>query len=161
MTLPALHKSQTAHIHEMMKRLGIEPGVGVLPRWSLSYATAQRQCRNCLAKGACDQWLDHAADHVAFAPRFCPNADIFFELQSEQPAMRYVQPDCGVGDPPLDDTQLPDDSDLKYLQSEIEEALLRCPEGDHMLEELKRRQEHLKKELERLSHISAEHARLH
>ena len=32
------------HIYEMMARLGIEPGAGVLPRLSLRYATAQRRC---------------------------------------------------------------------------------------------------------------------
>jgi len=40
-------------IYEMMARLGIEPGAGVLPRSSLRYATALRRCEDCQSKKAC------------------------------------------------------------------------------------------------------------
>jgi hypothetical protein len=74
------------HIYEMMARLGIEPGAGVLPQLSLRYATALRRCENC----RCQDWLDYAPAMVNFAPDFCMNADILFELQYDQPWLRRV-----------------------------------------------------------------------
>ena len=59
------------HIYEMMARLGIEPAAGVLPQLSLRYATALRQ-------------LDYAPAMVNFAPDFCRNADILFDLQFDE-----------------------------------------------------------------------------
>jgi hypothetical protein len=72
------------HIYEMMARLGIEPGAGVLPRLSLRYATALRRCEYCRSKKACRDWLDYAPAMVNFAPDFCRNADILFELQYDE-----------------------------------------------------------------------------
>jgi hypothetical protein len=71
-------------ICEMMERLGIEPGAGVVPRLSLSYTTAFHRCELCSFKQACRDWLGQMPTSVVFAPRFCPNADIFFELQYNQ-----------------------------------------------------------------------------
>ena len=76
---------QPTYIREMMEHLGIEPGGGVVPRWSMAYTTAFHRCEGCTDKAACRDWLDHMPAMVSFAPRFCPNADIFFELQVEQP----------------------------------------------------------------------------
>jgi hypothetical protein len=70
---------------EMMERLGLEPGGGVVPSLGLCYATAFHRCKACLSKGACRDWLDNISASVGSAPRFCPNADIFFELQVDQP----------------------------------------------------------------------------
>jgi hypothetical protein len=70
----------------MMERLGVEPAGGVVPRWSLSYATALHRCQACLSKQDCQAWLASTPSSVSFAPRFCPIADILFELQVEQPA---------------------------------------------------------------------------
>jgi hypothetical protein len=78
------------HIYEMMARLGIEPDAGVLPRLSLQYATAFRQCAACRSKRACQDWLDYAPSMVNFAPSFCRNADILFELQYDQPGPRRI-----------------------------------------------------------------------
>ena len=69
----------------MMERVGVEPAGGVLPRWSLTYATALHRCQACPSKEACQDWLDSMPMSVSFAPQFCPNADILFELQVEQP----------------------------------------------------------------------------
>ena len=77
-------------IYEMMARLGIEPGAGVLPQLSLQYATALRRCEHCRSKKACQDWLDYASAMVNFAPDFCGNADILFELQYDQPWSRRV-----------------------------------------------------------------------
>jgi len=67
-----------------MERLGIDPSGGVIPRLSLSYAAALHRCEACPSEQACRDWLDSLPAAVAFAPRFCPNVDIFFELQVDQ-----------------------------------------------------------------------------
>jgi hypothetical protein len=73
-----------ACIYDMMERLGIEAGGGVLPRHSLTYASALHRCEQCPTPEACCEWLKNALQAVNFAPKFCPNADIFFELQFDQ-----------------------------------------------------------------------------
>lgn len=85
MAAPAGYKRLPTHMCEMMERLGIEPGGGVVPRLSLSYTTAFHRCEACPSKQVCADWLKSTSAAVAFAPRFCPNADIFFELQVNQP----------------------------------------------------------------------------
>ncbi len=79
-------KRQQLLIREMMERLAIEPGGGVVPSLSLSYAAALHRCEACTSKQACRDWLDRMPASVAFAPCFCPNADIFFELRVDQPS---------------------------------------------------------------------------
>jgi hypothetical protein len=74
---------------EMMERLGIDPSGCVVPRLSLRYLTAFHRCRNCPSKQTCRAWLDETYAPVTFAPRFCPNADIFFELQIDFPKHAY------------------------------------------------------------------------
>jgi Family of unknown function (DUF6455) len=73
------------HMGRMMQRLGIEPGGGVVPHLSLSYIAAFHRCEVCLSQQACRDWLDSAPASALLAPRFCPNAGIFFELQVDQP----------------------------------------------------------------------------
>jgi hypothetical protein len=86
----ALTSEYSMHIYQMMVRLGIEPGAGALPRVGLRYATALRVCEDCRAKKACQDWLEYAPAMVNFAPDFCMNADLLFELQSDQPGPRPV-----------------------------------------------------------------------
>jgi hypothetical protein len=74
-------KKEPVYLWEMMQRLGIEADVGILPRWSLSYATALHRCQMCPYKQTCRQWLESKPAPAAFAPQFCPCADILFELQ--------------------------------------------------------------------------------
>jgi hypothetical protein len=80
----------STHIYEMMARLGIEPGAGVLPQFSLRYATALRRCETCGSKKACQDWLDYSPAMVNFAPDFCRNADLLFDLQYDQAGPRPV-----------------------------------------------------------------------
>jgi hypothetical protein len=80
----------SVHIYAMMARLGIKPEAGVLPQFSLRHATAFRRCEQCRSKKACQDWLDYAPAMVNFAPDFCVNADILFELQCDQPGPRLV-----------------------------------------------------------------------
>ena len=85
MAAPATSEHLPIYICEMMERLGIELGGGVVPRLSLSYLTAFHRCHSCPSKQTCQAWLDNTHTPVRFAPRFCPNADIFFELQVDYP----------------------------------------------------------------------------
>jgi len=80
----------SVHIYEMMARLGIDPSAGVLPRLSLRYATALQRCENCRSKKICQGWLDYAPALVNFAPDFCRDADILFELQCDQVGSRWA-----------------------------------------------------------------------
>lgn len=75
-------------VYAMMARLGIEPGGGAVPRLSMRYAAALRRCENCRSKTSCRDWLDWAPAMVNFAPGFCANADILFELQYDQAGPR-------------------------------------------------------------------------
>lgn len=86
MAAPTARERHPIHMREMMERLGIEPGGGVVPSLSLSYAAALNRCEACPSKRACRDWLDRTPASAAFAPHFCPNADIFFELQVDQPS---------------------------------------------------------------------------
>ncbi len=85
MAAPVARKRKLIYMCEMMERLGIEPGGGVVPHLGLIYATALRRCEACPSKEACCDWLDGMPTSVAIAPRFCPNGDIFLELQVDQP----------------------------------------------------------------------------
>ena len=95
MAAPNAHERHPIYMCEMMQRLGIEPGGGVVPSLSLSYATALRCCEACPSKQVCRDWLDGMLASVAFAPRFCPNADIYFELQVDQPSAWTDRPRSG------------------------------------------------------------------
>jgi len=78
------------YVYQMMARLGIEPAAGALPRLGLRYAMAVRRCEGCRCKKACQDWLEYAPAMVNFAPDFCVNADLLFELQYDQPGPRLV-----------------------------------------------------------------------
>ena len=75
-------------IYDMMTRLGIDESAGVLPHLSLLYAAAFERCEACRSKNACRDWLDCAPEGINFAPCFCTNADILFELQCDRPGPR-------------------------------------------------------------------------
>jgi hypothetical protein len=79
--ISTVRERQTTYVLEMMERLGIEPGGGAVPRLGLSYSTVFHRCRACESKEACREWIEKGPAAARLAPRFCPNADIFFELQ--------------------------------------------------------------------------------
>lgn len=83
----AERKSDTKpnHMREMMERLGLDPANGVLAFSELIYLTALHRCQSCPTKEACRAWLESMPMSVSFAPRFCPNSDLFFEMQFDQP----------------------------------------------------------------------------
>ena len=70
--------ANSTHLYEMMARLGIEPGV--LPQTHLRYAAAR--CEACRFKRACQNC--YAPVMLNFAPDFCPNADMLFDMRYEQ-----------------------------------------------------------------------------
>ncbi len=57
MAAPVSRERKLTHMCEMMERLSIEPGGGVVPHLGLSYATALRRCEACPSKEACRDWL--------------------------------------------------------------------------------------------------------
>ena len=135
MAAPALPIRQPIYMVELMERLGIEPGEGVVPRLGLSYATAFRRCQACPSKQACRDWLDSQPQSVPFAPSFCPNADIMFELQVNRPPNHRA---------PEKHASL---ADLERLEDEIDDALLCHDDDAAACAELKRQRLHVRGEL--------------
>jgi hypothetical protein len=84
-TEAAIAKPQPTHIVEMMERLGLEPGAGAIPRLSLAHITAFHRCEACSLKSRCTAWLAGHRGPLTFAPPFCPNADILFEMKFNDP----------------------------------------------------------------------------
>jgi len=156
MAAPATAERHITHICEMMQRLGIEPGGGVIPHLALSYATAFRRCKMCGTREACRKWLDCTSASNGLAPRFCPNADIFFELRLEAPASG-----CEVAHGLAATTGKPADiSDLERLEDEIDQALIdlinKPADNKTTIDDLRRRQTHLRGEIDGLRHGAAE-----
>jgi hypothetical protein len=146
------------YIREMMERLGIEPAGGVVPRLSLNYATAFHRCEACPSKQACREWLDNTPRSVAFAPRFCPNADILFELEANQPSLNRTRSHIGSDNMNKNHAHF---ADLERLEDEIDEVLLHESTDDLMIVDLKRRKLHLRNEIEWLHHKAVGSGRLH
>jgi Family of unknown function (DUF6455) len=96
MDTPVPREGQPIYLFEMMERLGIEPGGGVVPRLSLTYATAFHRCEACPSKQTCRDWLDRMPRSVAVAPSFCPNADILCELQVDLPISNHTRTDIAL-----------------------------------------------------------------
>jgi hypothetical protein len=68
-----------------MERLGIDPAGGVVGRAGLTYLTALHRCQSCPSKPECRAWLDSLPMSMRFAPGFCPNGELLFELRHDQP----------------------------------------------------------------------------
>lgn len=77
-------KAEPVYLREMMEHLGIDPAGGVDAHTGLTYLTALHRCKACKSTAECRVWLDHAPAEAMFAPRFCPNNDLLFELQNNQ-----------------------------------------------------------------------------
>ena len=59
------------NVFEMMERLGIEGGGGVLPGLGLAYASALRTCHQCERGEACHEWLK-VVDYAPFSSQVLP-----------------------------------------------------------------------------------------
>jgi len=128
---------QPTYLYEMMQRLGVEPGEGVVPRLSLAYMTAFHRCQTCPVKEACREWLDSMPRSVASAPSFCPNDDILFELRINQPGRASVAVDHHAYI-----------ADLERFVDEIDELVLQKADDDPLVIELKSRKVRLCDEIE-------------
>lgn len=89
------------YLPEMMRRLGIDPARRVIANSELAFLTARHQCAGCKAKGECRAWLDQAPMSFAFAPGFCPNKDLLFEMQFDQagPVPDIFAAPCPIAEP--------------------------------------------------------------
>ncbi|MDP2297377.1 MAG: DUF6455 family protein [Pseudolabrys sp.] len=76
--------SKENNLLEMMARLGVDPAGGVVAHSGLTYLTALHRCQSCPSKQECRDWLDSMPMSMSFAPRFCPNGDLLFELEVDQ-----------------------------------------------------------------------------
>ena len=85
MCLPGTHEGSVP-LHEMIAVLGINS-----PQLDLVYGAALPRCEGCPSKEICREWLDRASGSASFAPPFCVNADILFELQFDQPGPRHIE----------------------------------------------------------------------
>jgi hypothetical protein len=128
---------QPTYLYEMMQRLGIEPGGGVVPSLSLAYMTAFHRCQSCPAKQACREWLDSMPRWVTSAPSFCPNDDILFELRVNQHGRASVAVDHHAYI-----------ADLERFVDEIDQLLLHKAGDDPLVGELKSRKVRLYYEIE-------------
>ena len=144
MATPVANRCQPLYLIELMERLGIDPGEGIIARLSLSYDTAVRRCEACPTKQKCRDWLDSAPKSVSFAPRFCPNNDILFELQIDRPSINRAP-----------SPRVPEEAaephahiaDLERLEDEIDNVLLCRAIDDAVSAELKRRRSRLRDEI--------------
>ena len=135
-SLTGIVRSKT-YLYEMMQRLGIELGEGVMPRHSLAYMTALHRCQICPVKKACREWLECMPRSVATAPSFCPNDDILFELRLNQPGQASITVNHH--------TYI---ADLEHVLDQIDDLLLQKPDGDPLVGELKKRKVRLCDEIE-------------
>ena len=152
MDVSALRVCQPTNVIEMMQRLGIETGGGNVPQLSLSYATAFHRCDACASKQACRKWLDATPQSATFAPTFCPNSDILFELQVNQPAHNHT---------PMPTKAHAHIVDLERLEDEIDEILIRESTDSLSIADLKRRRLYLRHEIEWLRREAAAKSRPH
>ena len=68
---------------------GGERSINAVWTYEAPYAAAFHVCEACTFKDSCRAWLARAPAEVNFAPRFCPGADILFELQFDQPGLLH------------------------------------------------------------------------
>jgi hypothetical protein len=67
---------RASRMHEMMKRLGVNPGVLARVRSANAYAKARSLCFFCGTSDKCLRWLDERAPASKEAT-FCPNLSLF------------------------------------------------------------------------------------
>ena len=87
MVSPALPECHRTYICEMMECLGYRAGRRCRAASKLKLHDRVPPVRSLPSKQACRTWLDELPQLVTFAPRFCPNGDILFELQVNQPSL--------------------------------------------------------------------------
>lgn len=144
MAIPERNKRYPLYLIELMERLGIDPGEGVIPQLSLNYSTAIHRCEACSTKQECRDWLGGAPKSVPFAPRFCPNDDILFELQVDRPSLNRT-PSARVPNTAAEPHA--HIADLERLEEEINDVLLAQPINEAVSSELLHRRSYLREEI--------------
>jgi Family of unknown function (DUF6455) len=90
---------QAVRMHQMMRRLDVDPGALIRLRRGDAYAEARANCFACTTICDCLRWLDGYAPEGE-SPDFCPNLQLFRDLQEHAACLTMpelpVQPDtCG------------------------------------------------------------------
>ena len=83
---PMFHRVErrARRIHEMMRRLGVDPGKLVRLRRGDAYAEARARCLSCGTSEKCLRWLDDPARGDR-RPEFCPNLRLFEACKRDGP----------------------------------------------------------------------------
>ncbi len=76
---------QAIRMHEMMRRLDVDPGRFIRLRGGEVYAEARARCLACNTIGDCLRWLDGYAMEGE-SPDFCPNLRTFHPCRRGQHA---------------------------------------------------------------------------
>ncbi len=76
---------QAVRMHQMMRRLDVDPGVLIRLRRGDAYAEARARCLACTTIGDCLRWLDGYALEDE-SPDFCPNLQLFCPCRRRQHA---------------------------------------------------------------------------
>ena len=74
------YKSGTSErrMRQMLQRVGLDPEIATQPDSESIIREVRRRCRKCQTEDICERWLagEEGGDNV-----FCPNAQVFEELQ--------------------------------------------------------------------------------
>jgi hypothetical protein len=80
---------QARHMDEVMRRLGVDPGLAARQEMGAAFARAQRVCLFCPYANQCEEWLAYATD-VSQPPPFCLNAGFFASCRLRSSARRRM-----------------------------------------------------------------------
>ena len=67
---------QARRMHDMMRRLDVDPAALVRLRQGEAYAQARSRCLSCGTSDKCLRWLDESPQ-AGKRPDFCPNLSLF------------------------------------------------------------------------------------
>ena len=89
---------RASRMHEMMKRLDVDPRVLGQRRHGDAYAEARSRCFFCGTSDKCLRWLDESAP-AGRKPAFCPNLSLFERADAFSPRMMAAstQLECPLG----------------------------------------------------------------
>ena len=84
---PMFHRVErrALRMHEMMRRLEVDPAKLARLRGGDAYADARAMCLSCGASERCLRWLDNPTQ-ASKRPDFCPNLAVFEACQRDRAA---------------------------------------------------------------------------
>jgi hypothetical protein len=97
---PMLRRVQrcAVRMHEMMRRLHVDPGQLARLRRGEAYGRARATCLSCGAAAKCRQWLDEPARRDG-RPEFCPNLPLLEACGRDRPGPRSRSPAATAEEP--------------------------------------------------------------